>query len=94
MSSLRNKVIIAGVGESDIGKVPNMTGVGLNAQACKRALDDAGLTLKDIDGVLTAYTMTEPYFMLGTVIAEYLGLQPRYCASVAVGLMSLSFNSL
>ena len=24
--SLRNKVILAGVGESDIGKVPNMTG--------------------------------------------------------------------
>ena len=62
-----------------------MTGLGLNAQACKRALDDAGLTLKDVDGVLTAYTMTEPYFMLGTVVAEYLGIQPRYCASVAGG---------
>ena len=84
MTGLRNKVIVAGVGESDIGKVPQMTGVGLNAQACKRALDDAGLTLKDVDGLLTAYTMTEPYFMLGTVVAEYLGLQPRYCASVAV----------
>ena len=36
--TLRNKVIVAGVGESDIGKVPNMTGVGLNAQACKRRL--------------------------------------------------------
>ncbi len=82
---LRNKVIIAGVGESDIGKVPHMTGLGLNAQAARRALDDAGLQLSDIDGVLTAYTMTEPYFMLGTVIAEYLGLQPRYCASLAVG---------
>lgn len=83
--SLRNEIIVAGVGESDIGKVPNMTGIGLNAQACKRALDDAGLTLKDVDGLLTAYTMTEPYFMLGTVVAEYLGIQPRYCASVAVG---------
>ncbi|MBI4081139.1 MAG: thiolase family protein [Candidatus Lambdaproteobacteria bacterium] len=83
--SLRNKVIIAGVGESDIGKVPAMTGLGLNAQAAKRALDDAGMTLRDIDGVLTAYTMTEPYFMLGTVVAEYLGLRPRYCASIAAG---------
>jgi acetyl-CoA acetyltransferase len=83
--TLRNKVIIAGVGESDIGKVPTMTGLGLNAQAAKRALDDAGMTLRDIDGVLTAYTMTEPYFMLGTVVAEYLGLRPRYCASIAAG---------
>ena len=47
--SLRNEIIVAGIGESDIGKVPKMTGIGLNAQACKRALDDAGLTLKDVD---------------------------------------------
>ena len=50
-SSLRNKASIVGVGESDIGKVPHMTGLGLNAQAAKRALDDAGLTVGDIDGV-------------------------------------------
>ena len=42
-ASLKNKVAIVGVGESDIGKVPHMTGLGLNAQAAKRALDDAGL---------------------------------------------------
>ena len=38
---LRNKVAIVGVGESDIGKVPGLSGLGLNAQAAKRALDDA-----------------------------------------------------
>ncbi|MBT7512066.1 MAG: thiolase family protein, partial [Rhodospirillaceae bacterium] len=78
---LRNKVIIAGVGDSDIGKVPDMSGLALNAQAAKRALDDAGMRMKDVDGLLTAYSLTEPYFMLGTVLAEYLGLQPTYCAS-------------
>ncbi|AHG64137.1 thiolase C-terminal domain-containing protein [Advenella mimigardefordensis] len=83
--SLKNKVAIVGVGESDIGRVPNMTGLGLNAQAAKRALDDAGLAVSDIDGVLTAYSFTEPYFMLGSVICEYLGLKPRYNASMVVG---------
>ena len=82
---LRNKVIIAGVGDSDIGKVPDMSGLALNAQAAKRALDDAGMRMKDVDGLLTAYSLTEPYFMLGTVLAEYLGLQPTYCASLVVG---------
>lgn len=82
---LRNKVIIAGVGDSDIGKVPHLSGLGLNAQAAQRALDDAGLTFKDVDGLVTAYSMTEPYFMLGSVLAEYLGLEPRYCASISVG---------
>jgi 3-oxoacyl-[acyl-carrier-protein] synthase III len=72
-TGLRNKVAFVGVVVSDIGKVPHMTGLGLNAQAARRALDDAGLEVSDIDGLLTAYSFTEPYFMLGTVLCEYLG---------------------
>lgn len=83
--SLKNKIAIVGVGESDIGRVPHMSGLGLNAQAAKRALDDAGLKVSDIDGLLTAYSFTEPYFMLGSVICEYLGLKPRYNASLIAG---------
>ena len=84
-ASLKNKVAIVGVGESDIGRVPHMSGLGLNAQAAKRALDDAGLKVSDIDGLLTAYSFTEPYFMLGSVLCEYLGLKPRFNASMVVG---------
>ena len=36
-AALRGKAAVAGVGESDIGKVPGTSGLGLNAQACKRA---------------------------------------------------------
>lgn len=83
--TLRNSVAIVGVGESDIGRLPHMTGLGLNAQAARRALDDAGLKPSDVDGLLTAYSFTEPYFMLGSVLAEYLGLQPKFCASLVLG---------
>ncbi len=83
--SLKNRVAIVGVGESEIGRVPHMSGLGLNAQAAKRALNDAGMKVSDIDGVLTAYSFTEPYFMLGSVICEYLGLKPRFNASVVAG---------
>ncbi len=83
--SLRNKAVIIGVGESDIGKLPHMSGLGLNAQAAKRAIEDAGLKPNQIDGLLTAYSFTEPYFMLGSVLAEYLGIQPKYCSSIVVG---------
>jgi acetyl-CoA acetyltransferase len=82
---LRNKAAIVGVGESDIGKVPHVTGLGLNAQAARRALDDAGLKMSDVDGLLTAYSFTEPYFMLGTVLSEYLGLKPTYCSAMIAG---------
>jgi len=83
--SLKNKVAIVGVGESDIGKVPGMSGLGLNTQASKRALDDAGLNVRDIDGLLTAYSFTEPYTMLGSSLCEYMGLRPRLCASIVAG---------
>ena len=84
-ASLKNKIAIVGVGESDIGRVPHMTGLGLNAQAAKRAIDQAGLRPDQIDGLLTAYSLTEPYFMLGSVMCEYLGLKPTYNASLVVG---------
>jgi acetyl-CoA acetyltransferase len=84
-SSLRNAAVITGVGESEIGQVPGMTGLGLNAQAAGRAIEDAGLRPSDIDGLLTAYSFTEPYFMLGSVLAEYLGLHPALCSSMVAG---------
>jgi acetyl-CoA acetyltransferase len=85
METPQNRVVIAGVGESEIGRVPTMSGLGLVAQASIRALDDAGIALRDVDGLLTAYSVTEPYPMLGSVTAEYLGLEPSYCASMVVG---------
>lgn len=84
-ASLKNKAAIVGVGESDIGRMPHMTGLGLNAQAARRAIDDAGLKPGQIDGFLTAYSFTEPYFMLGSVLCEYLGLRPTFNASMVVG---------
>ncbi len=83
--TLRNRAVIVGVGESDIGRLPHMTGLGLNAQAARRAIKDAGLKHTDIDGLLTAYSFTEPYFMLGSVLAEYLGIKPTYGASIVTG---------
>lgn len=83
--TLRNRAVIVGVGESDIGRLPHMTGLGLNAQAARRAIIDAGLRHSEIDGLLTAYSFTEPYFMLGSVLAEYLGIRPTYGASIITG---------
>ena len=83
--TLKHQVAIVGVGESDIGKVPHLSGLGLNAQACKRALDDAGLAPSEIDGLLTAYSFTEPYTMLGSSLCEYMGLRPRMCTSMVAG---------
>lgn len=83
--SFSGSAAIVGIGESDIGRVPHLSSLGLIAQAARRALDDAGLVPGDIDGLLASYSLAEPYPMYGGVVAEYLGLKPRHCASLVVG---------
>ena len=67
MADLSRKAAIVGVDESDeIGKVPNKSRLQLGSEAAFNALDDAGLSLSDVDGLFVAGP--SPYNM-----AEYLG---------------------
>lgn len=81
---LASTAAIAGVAESDLGKVPDKTALELQAQAARRALLDAGLRLQDVDGI---FAHTDDRFS-GLQLTEYLGLQPRYCDTSNVGGMS------
>ena len=79
MADLSRTAAIVGVAESDeIGKVENKSSLQHHAEAAYNALEDAGLSIKDVDGLLTA-----GYSTLTT--AEYLGIQPRYTDSTSVG---------
>ncbi|MTD54677.1 acetyl-CoA acetyltransferase [Amycolatopsis pithecellobii] len=74
---------IVGVAESDLGQVgPGLSALDLIGQATARALADAGLTKNDIDGVLchSAFFDLPP-----SAVAEYLGIQPSYTDSTAIG---------
>ena len=82
--NLSKTVAIAGAAESDLGKVPGMTSLDLQAQAAGRALRDAGLGLKDVDGV---FAHVDDKFS-SLQLAEYLGIRPRYMDSTGVGGMS------
>ena len=80
---VRASVAVAGVAESDLGQVaPGMSPVDLMAQATARALEDSGLTLGDIDGIFCASAQTR---FAPMVLAEYLGIQPRYFDGTQVG---------
>jgi acetyl-CoA acetyltransferase len=50
--SLRGRAAIAGLGITEQGKVFGRTPVGFAAEAVRLALDDAGLTRDDLDGLL------------------------------------------
>jgi acetyl-CoA acetyltransferase len=76
-----NEAVIVGVAESDLG-ITKKSIVALQAQAMQRALADAGLSLRDVDGFAT--TGIGGRFD-ATVIAEYVGISPTWIDSTYAG---------
>ena len=73
------QIAVVGAAEStEMGKVPGMSQLQLHADAALNALDDAGLTIADIDGFATAGERP-------TDIAHYLGIVPRWVDGTSVG---------
>ena len=73
------RIAIAGADESDeIGMVPHKGVLQLHSEAALNALDDAGLSLADVDGLFTAGAST-------LQVGEYLGIEPTYTDTTSVG---------
>ena len=80
---VRGGAAIVGAAESDIGAVAAlMSPMDLMAQGIHRALEDAGLTLRDVDGLFCATTQARTSAMS---LVEYLGLPNVYTDSTIVG---------
>ena len=80
--SIRGTSAIVGAAQVDTFKTAGRSPVGLMAVAVKRALDDAGLRLADVDGL---FTSSSYYAMPTLTLGEYLGVHPRYVDSTALG---------
>jgi len=85
VDSLRGKVAIVGAADTEVGKVPQLGATALCVDAARRALEDAGITKDQVDGLVTCNSMAEPYMYHAEAIAEYLQIFPRYCISVGAG---------
>ena len=72
--------VIVGASETDqIGKLPGYSTLGLHVEAALNAVADAGITVKDIDGIAT---VSAP----GPVqVAHALGIVPRWMDGTGVG---------
>jgi acetyl-CoA acetyltransferase len=73
-------VAIVGAAECDLG-VTGRSILGLQSQAITRALDDAGLTVADVDGIATSGVSR----FSATQVAEYLGVRPSWTDSTFAG---------
>jgi len=77
----KRKVVVAGVAESRFGDVPDATALQLHQEAAALAVSDAGLTKDDVDGLFSCGAD----LMHPLVLAEYLGIRPRYVDGTQVG---------
>lgn len=76
---------VVGAGTTRFGRIEGATTLSLMVEAADRALADAGLHRRDVDGLVTGYSTTHPHLMLATVFAEHHGLDPAYAHAVQLG---------
>ena len=80
--SIKGAAYIAGIYEHPTRKATDIALAQLHAELAKGALDDAGLSLSDVDGFFCAGDAPG----LGPLsIADYLGLKLRYMDTTETG---------
>ena len=85
-TSLKGKYAIVGIGYTPQGRVPGRTALSFYVEACANAIEDAGLTREDIDGLI-CYRAFPP--SPGEVeatpyrVAQLLGLAPNFASQDA-----------
>jgi acetyl-CoA acetyltransferase len=74
-----DSIAIVGAAETtEMGRIPELSQIGLHADAALNAMKDAGLGPKDIDGIATAGETP-------VTLAHYLGITPKWVDGTAVG---------
>jgi len=80
--ALRGRAAIVGAATFGMGESPGQRPLDLAAQAARRALDDAGLRLADVDAL---FICTPDDALSGLSAAEYLGIQPKFTENNRTG---------
>ncbi|RKQ73734.1 thiolase [Oceanibaculum indicum] len=89
--NMRGRTAIVGVGGVGWGEAPGRSAIELLGEAAIAAVKDAGLELKDIDG-LCAATSTHAFPTLS--VAEYLGIRPAFFDGTNIGGSSFEMHLL
>jgi len=79
------KCAIVGVGETAVGKLPDMTTLAIQLDAVRLALRDAHLGPADVDGLLAIQPNNDPRRSYALSIAQAAGIRPSYATDLALG---------
>jgi acetyl-CoA C-acetyltransferase len=77
------QIAIAGVHEYESRWAPDKTAFQIMGECAREALEDAGLELSDVDGLLGASMAMGPMGMVQ--LSEYLNIKPRYLDGSNIG---------
>ncbi|WBU37099.1 acetyl-CoA acetyltransferase [Homoserinibacter sp. YIM 151385] len=80
--SISGSAAIIGAAQVDTFKARGRSPAGVMAVAVAQAVQDAGLRLSDVDGL---FTSSSYYAMPTLTLGEYLGVNPTYVDSTALG---------
>ena len=76
---MAERIAIIGAAETDrLGRLPHLSRLGLHAEAARNALADAGLRMRDVDGIFSS--VADP-----NELSEYFGIVPRCVDGTSVG---------
>lgn len=85
MPRFTDQVAIVGIGETRVGRLPGLGATEIQALAVLNALEDAGLALSELDGLINLDPYTIPNSMFSSTLTEYLGIRPRFISTLDVG---------
>lgn len=78
-------VCIVGMGETAMGRLEGSTSLGLQAEASRLALADAGIKPAAVDAVYNLDPYTQAMSMFAQSLLEYMGLRPTVAATIDAG---------
>jgi acetyl-CoA acetyltransferase len=82
--ALRGKAAVIGAGLSPVGRVPGRSPLWLAADAARKALADAGIDRRAVDGVLASHAFASPFHRFSVAFSEYFGIQPAFSNTLQV----------
>ena len=82
INEIRAKTAVVGLAETGCGLAPGWNAMELMATAVYDALDDAGLSIQEVDGLFAA---TAFHSMAAMSLSEYLGIRPKFADGSNIG---------
>ena len=89
MVDLRHGAAIVGIHEHVTRYAPDLSELQIQGESVIKALEDAGLTKDDVDGLFTASSSIRNS---GMNLADYLNMYPKYVDNTTVGGGSFEFH--